>query len=244
VYRFFLTEPFADTMQITGPDAHHITHVLRMKVGEALQIVSLDQVAAVMKITGFQDKTVSIALDHKLKLNHEPDVKVTLIQGLPKQDKLEWVIQKAIELGVTEIRPAVMAHSVVRLDPQRAAKKTERWQKIAEAAAKQSKRDIIPVVYPPEKLETIMRSSSADLKLMPYEVEDTRGIREELVAHKGAKSVAFVIGPEGGIAKDEYTLALELGFISVSLGPRIMRTETAALAALTAIMYETGNLGG
>lgn len=244
MYRFFLTEPFADTMQIKGPDAHHITHVLRMKVGEALQIVSLDQVAAVMKITGFQDKAVSITLDHKLELNHEPDVKVTLIQGLPKQDKLEWVIQKAIELGVTEIRPAVMAHSVVRLDPQRAAKKTERWQKIAEAAAKQSKRDIIPVVYPPEKLETILRGSTADLKLMPYEVEDTRGIRAELAAHKEVRSVAFVIGPEGGIAKDEYTLARELGFISVSLGPRIMRTETAALAALTAIMYETGNLGG
>lgn len=98
-------------MSIDGQDAHHITHVLRMKLGEQLQIVSLDQVAAVMKITGFGENRVDLALVETLEKSHEPSVKVTLIQGLPKQDKLEWVIQKAIELGVTEIRPAIMDHS-------------------------------------------------------------------------------------------------------------------------------------
>ena len=107
-------------MSIDGQDAHHITHVLRMKLGEQLQIVSLDQVAAVMKITGFGENRVDLALVETLEKSHEPSVKVTLIQGLPKQDKLEWVIQKAIELGVTEIRPAIMDHSVVKVDPAKA----------------------------------------------------------------------------------------------------------------------------
>lgn len=109
-------------MSIDGQDAHHITHVLRMKLGEQLQIVSLDQVAAVMKITGFGENRVDLSLVETLAKSHEPSVKVTLIQGLPKQDKLEWVIQKAIELGVTEIRPAIMDHSVVKVDPAKAAK--------------------------------------------------------------------------------------------------------------------------
>ena len=135
MYRFFLAEPFAPLLRITGSDAHHISHVLRMKKGEALQIVSLDQVAAVMKITAFGEGWVEVALDHELTEAHEPTVRITLIQGLPKQDKMEWVIQKAVELGVTEILPAMMEHSVVRIDAAKAARKTERWQKIAEAAA-------------------------------------------------------------------------------------------------------------
>lgn len=137
-----------------------------------------------------------------------------------------------------------MDHSVVKVDPAKAAKKQERWQKIAEAAAKQSKRDIIPQVALPARFRDIVTQCPAELKIVAYEVEDTRGIREVLAAHKEAASIAFLIGPEGGISKDEFALTQELGWHSVSLGPRIMRTETAALATLTAIMYETGNLGG
>ncbi|WP_279002436.1 16S rRNA (uracil(1498)-N(3))-methyltransferase [Acidaminococcus fermentans] len=244
MYRFFVPRDFGETMSIDGQDSHHITHVLRMKLGEQLQIVSLDQVAAVMKITGFGENRVDLSLVETLAKSHEPSVKVTLIQGLPKQDKLEWVIQKAIELGVTEIRPVIMDHSVVKVDPAKAAKKQERWQKIAEAAAKQSKRDIIPQVALPAKFRDIVTQCPAELKIVAYEVEDTRGIREVLAAHRDARSIAFLIGPEGGISKDEFALTQELGWHSVSLGPRIMRTETAALATLTAIMYETGNLGG
>ena len=231
-------------MAITGQDAHHISHVLRMKAGDEIQVVSLDQVTAVMKITGFSEGRVDLTVVKQLERNHEPTVDVTLIQGLPKQDKLEWVIQKAIELGVTTIRPAIMEHSVVRLDAVKAQKKQERWQKIAEAAAKQSKRDLIPQVALPEKLEAILQECPADLKIIAYEVEEGHGIRALLQDHKDVHSIAFLIGPEGGISKEEFTLARQLGWHSVSLGPRIMRTETAALAALTAIMYETGNLGG
>lgn len=219
MYRFFVPRDFGETMSIDGQDAHHITHVLRMKLGEQLQIVSLDQVAAVMEITGFGENRVDLALVETLEKSHEPSVKVTLIQGLPKQDKLEWVIQKAIELGVTEIRPAIMDHSVVKVDPAKAAKKQERWQKIAEAAAKQSKRDIIPQVALPVKFRDIVAQCPADLKIVAYEVEDTRGIREVLAAHREARSIAFLIGPEGGISKDEFALTQELGWHSVSLGP-------------------------
>lgn len=244
MYRFFVDRNFADDMYIDGQDAHHITHVLRMKPGEKIQIVSLDQVTAVMEIAGFGDNRVDIHLVEKMERNHEPSVEVTLIQGLPKQDKLEWVIQKAIELGVHDIRPAMMEHSVVRLDKDKALKKQQRWQKIAEAAAKQSKRDEIPQVALPEKFADVIQNCTADLKIVAYEVEDTRGIRDVLQAHPEIHSAAFLIGPEGGISKEEFALTQKLGWHSVSLGPRIMRTETAALATLAAIMYETGNLGG
>ena len=244
MYRFFLPVPFADTMEITGQDAHHITHVLRMKTGSQLQIVSVDQVTALMEIQGFEDGKVRLSLVRTLEQDHEPSVAVTLIQGLPKSDKMEWVIQKAVELGVSEILPAAMERSVVRLDAEKGAKKAQRWQKIAEAAAKQSKRDRIPTVAAPAPLRQILEERTEELRLIAYEVEDTQGIRQVLSAHPNARRVAFLIGPEGGISKEEFTLARQLGWESVSLGPRIMWTETAALAALTAIMYETGNLGG
>ena len=244
MYRFFVPRNFAPEMVIDGQDAHHISHVLRMKAGDQVQIVSLDQVTALMEITGFTEHQVALSLVEKIERCHEPSVQVTLIQGLPKQDKLEWVIQKAIELGVTAIQPAVMDHSVVKLDPVKAEKKLERWQKIAEAAAKQSKRDIIPQVLPVRAFKEVLQGCTAELKIIAYEVEDGQGSRQALQVQQEAKTAALIIGPEGGISKDEFALSQKLGWASVSLGPRIMRTETAALAALTAIMYETGNLGG
>lgn len=244
MYRFFVNRDFQDTVYIDGQDAHHIIHVLRLKQGEKIQIVSLDQITAVMKITGFRDNKVLLQIVETMEPNHEPSVKVSLLQGLPKQDKLEWVIQKAVELGIHSVCPVMMEHSVVRLDADKAVKKQVRWEKIAEAAAKQSKRDSIPQVNLPQPFREAVEACAAELKIVAYEVEDTRGIREVLHAHPEIHSAAFLIGPEGGISKEEFTFLQEQGWHSVSLGPRIMRTETAALAALTAIMYETGNLGG
>ncbi len=244
MYRFFVNRDFQDTMYIDGQDAHHITHVLRLKQGENIQIVSLDQVTAVMKITGFKDSQVLLHVVETMDPNHEPSIAVTLLQGLPKQDKMEWVIQKAVELGIHSVYPVMMEHSVVRLDADKALKKQIRWKKIAEAAAKQSKRDIVPQVMVPQPFRDGVQGCKADLKIVAYEVEDTRGIRDVLHAHPEIHSAAFLIGPEGGISKEEFSFLQEQGWQSVSLGPRIMRTETAALAALTAIMYETGNLGG
>ena len=232
-------------MKISGQDGHHISHVLRMKLGDELQIVSLDQVSALMKITDFSEDTVTVQLLEKITQAHEPTVKLILAQGLPKGDKLELVVQKAVELGAAEICPTSMHNCVVKVDPTKSAKKTARLQKIAEEAAKQSKRDIIPVVKEPTNFKNMLAQYAAvDLKLVAYEVEDKQGLKSVLENNPQAKSILLLIGPEGGITKEEWLLAQEAGFHSVSLGTRILRTETAGIAGLAAILYATGNFGG
>ena len=244
MHRFFLTENFQDTMEISGKDGHHISHVLRMKLGEQLQIVSLDQVTALMKITDFAGDKVTVKLVERLEQCHEPSVKLILAQGVPKGDKMDLVVQKAVELGVCEICPVLMTNCVIKLDEAKAAKKAQRWQKIAEEAAKQSKRDIIPQVQVPMTLTAMLEKyKDSSLKLIAYEVENQQGLKTVLEAHSSADIILLLIGPEGGIAKDEWLLAQEAGLKSVSLGQRILRTETAGLATLAAILYATGNLG-
>lgn len=245
MHRFFLTEKFQETMEISGKDGHHISHVLRMKLGDELQIVSLDQVSALMKITGFSEDRVTVQLLEKINQGHEPNVKLILAQGLPKGDKLELVVQKAVELGAAEICPLIMHNCVVKVDPAKASKKTARLQKIAEEAAKQSKRDIIPTIQEPVSFKNMLAQyADVDLKLVAYEVEDEQGLKGVLESNGQAKSILLLIGPEGGITKEEWLLAKEAGFYSVSLGTRILRTETAGIAGLAAILYATGNFGG
>ena len=232
-------------MLITGKDAHHIINVLRMQVGQQLQIVSNDQVSALMEITALTEAVVSVRLVERLLTAHEPSVRIILAQGLPKGDKMDFVVQKAVEMGVSEIIPLSMDNCVVKLDAVRAKKKTERWQKIVEEAAKQSKRDIVPKVSLPMTLKQLLTNKQdVLLKIVAYEVEDRRGLRELLQAQENIKEVLLLIGPEGGISKEEFTLAEAKGMQSVSLGKRILRTETAGLATVAAILYETGDFGG
>ena len=243
MYRFFLGKPFADTLEVTGQDAHHMGHVLRMKVGDEVQIVSLDQIAAVMKITAFFKDAVTLETVRILEENHEPTVRVTLYQGLPKQDKMEWIIQKPLNWVFRRSNLSVWL--IVSFALMRGKlPKAGALAKIAEAAAKQSKRDIVPVIKAPLPVALALTSCEADLKLMAYEVEEEGSLRRTLQKTPDAKSIALLIGPEGGISGDEFDLAAAHDWQSVSLGPRILRTETAALAALAAIQYETGNLGG
>ena len=178
-----------------------------------------------------------------LRDSHEPDVAISLYQGLAKGDKMELVIQKAVEIGVTDIFPVAMDHSVVVLEVSKAGKKVERWQKIAEAAAKQSKRDIIPTVHQVMPLGQALQAKEQDLLLVAYESENQVSLKEVLQSHKEAKTVGVVIGPEGGLSMEEVEAAVARGGIAVSLGRRILRTETAGLVAATAILYETDNLG-
>jgi len=232
-------------MLITGKDAHHIINVLRMQVGQQLQIVSNDQVSALMEITALTEAVVSVRLVERLLTAHEPSVRIILAQGLPKGDKMDFVVQKAVEMGVSEIIPLSMDNCVVKLDAVRAKKKTERWQKIVEEAAKQSKRDIVPKVSLPMTLKQLLTNKQdVLLKIVAYEVEDRRGLRELLQAQENIKEVLLLIGPEGGISKEEFALAETKGMQSVSLGKRILRTETAGLATVAAILYETGDFGG
>lgn len=245
MHRFFLPLPFTKQMSITGKDAHHITDVLRMKIGQQLEIVSNDQVSALMEITALNEAVVSVCLVKKLLKTQEPSVRIILAQGLPKGDKMDFVVQKAVEMGVSEIIPVSMDNCVVQLDAAKAKKKTERWQKIVEEAAKQSKRDIIPKVSLPMTIQQLLTcKKDASLKIVAYEVENRRGLRELLQAQENIEEVLLLIGPEGGISKDEFALLEASGMHSVSLGRRILRTETAGLATVAAILYETGDFGG
>ena len=178
-----------------------------------------------------------------LRESHEPDVRISLLQGLAKGEKMELIIQKAVEIGVTEIFPLAMDHSVVVLDRSKAGKKTERWQKIAEAAAKQSKRDVIPVVHEVMKLSQVLKEEKWDLLVIAYESENRISLKEVLQVRRNAKSIGVIIGPEGGLSNEEVKVAQDAGGTAVSLGRRILRTETAGLVAATAILYETDNLG-
>ena len=243
MHRFFIPKPFKQEMKITGRDAHHILDVLRMDIGDSLQIVTDDGVSFVGEITTVGTNTVMVLAKEILRDSHEPDVQISLLQGLAKGDKIDLIIQKAVEIGIAEIFPVAMVHSVVVLDGSRAEKKVERWQKIAEAAAKQSKRDSIPTVHEVMKLDQILQQEKWDLLLVAYESENQVSLKEVLQSHKEAMTIGVVIGPEGGLSTEEVEAAQKQGGIAVSLGRRILRTETAGLVAATAILYETDNLG-
>lgn len=246
MHRFFVPQLYNEVMTITGVDARHISKVLRMQPGDALQIVSDDGVSAVAKIAAIDSEAVTVHCVEKLAESHEPQVRLILAQGLAKGEKMDFIIQKAVEMGAYSVVPVAMEHSVVRLDGAKAAKKVDRWQKIAEAAAKQSKRDIIPQVQPVQSLAQLLATDSCQTKLIAYECEDKKSLKAALTEAKAVGSLTdllLIIGPEGGISEAELEAARAAGAVPVSLGRRILRAETAGLVAISAIFYETGDLG-
>ncbi len=246
MHRFFVPQLYAEEMNITGVDARHISKVLRMQPGDQLQIVSDDGVSALAEISGIDGESVTVHCLEKLAESHEPRVKLVLAQGLAKGEKMDFIIQKAVEMGAYSVVPVAMEHSVVRLDGAKAAKKVERWQKIAEAAAKQSKRDIIPQVQPVQTMRELLAGDTSETKIIAYECEDRKSLKQALrdAQEKGPlETLLLIIGPEGGISESELELAREAGAVPVSLGRRILRAETAGLVAISAIFYETGDLG-
>lgn len=246
MHRFFVPQLYNEEMYIEGVDARHISKVLRMQPGDKLQIVSDDGVSAMAAITAIDSERVSVRCLEKLAESHEPRVKLVLAQGLAKGEKMDFIIQKAVEMGVYSIIPVAMEHSVVRLDGAKAAKKVERWQKIAESAAKQSKRDLIPQVQPVQSMAEMLASCDCETKIIAYECEDRLSLKAALKAAEAAGGIhelLLMIGPEGGISGGELELARQAGAVPVSLGRRILRAETAGLVAISAIFYETGDLG-
>ena len=240
MHRFFIPQPFAEEMQIIGADAHHISNVLRMRVGQHIQIVSSDRVTALMEIKALTTDAAFVRLVKRIEQVNEPSVRIILAQGLAKGEKMDFIIQKAVEVGVNTIVPVAMEYSVVKLDK----KKVERWQKIAEEAAKQSKRDIVPEVTSVMDLDEVLHSFAGSAKLMAYEGETKSGLKKVLLAIQNREEILLIIGPEGGIAEKELKAAELAGAQTFSLGNRILRTETAGLVSATAILYETGDLGG
>lgn len=224
---------------IEGEDAQHISRSLRMRVGESLTLCDGMGTDYDCVIESFSEGSVTLKINEKKPTVSEPDCKVTLYQGYPKSDKLELITEKAVELGVTEIVPVLMSRSVARPDEKSAAKKGVRLQRHALEAAKQSGRGIIPQVSDMIGWsELLRRVKEHELTVTCYEAGG-----EPLRTFIGnAKDVAIVIGPEGGISEKEISELTGAGAKIVTLGKRILRTETAAIAAITAVMYETGNM--
>lgn len=243
MHRFFIPQLYAAEMIIKDVDAKHISKVLRMQPGDKIQIVSDDGVTAIAEIVSLQADNVVVKCLEKLAESHEPSVKITLAQGLAKGEKMDFIIQKAVEMGASSIVPVAMEHSVVRLEGAKADKKVERWQKIAEAAAKQSKRDIIPQVQSVQTMQQMLANNDLQHKIIAYECEDRLGLKTALQSCDNLHELLLIIGPEGGISEFELELARKNGAVPVSLGKRILRAETAGVVALSAILYETGDLG-
>lgn len=244
MYQFFV-EPGQisesdNSVMITGSDVNHIKNVLRMKIGEEFAVSNgVDGREYVCAIRKFDEDAVECELRFVKEDAVELPVKVTLFQGLPKADKMELIIQKAVELGVTEIVPVATKRCVVKLDDKKAVSKIARWQNIAEAAAKQSKRGIIPKVLPVQSFKLALKQAeNMDVRLIPYELasgmEHTRELLGDL---KPGQDVAVFIGPEGGFEESEIDLAREAGVEPITLGRRILRTETAGMTVLAWIGY-------
>lgn len=226
---------------INGKDVNHIKNVLRMKAGEEINVkTGMDGKEYRCGIREFTEDEVICELYFIKEEATELPVRVYLFQGLPKSDKMEWIIQKAVELGVYEIIPVATKRAVVKLDEKKVKNKLARWQGISEAAAKQSKRAIIPnVALPMSFREALAYSRGMDVKLIPYEMaEGMEQTRKAIEAIQRNQSVAVFIGPEGGFAEEEIKEAEGEGMLSVTLGKRILRTETAGMCVLAFLLYQ------
>lgn len=242
MYQFFVKPQQIQEKQIviTGSDVNHIKNVLRMKPGEELAVSNgVDGREYRCGIVELGEDEVRCELRFVKEDGLELPAKVYLFQGLPKADKMELIIQKAVELGVYEIIPMMTKRAVVRLDEKKARAKTERWQGIAEAAAKQSKRRIVPRVAEVMRFqEALSYALSMECRLIPYELAAGMERTRQLIAGIEAnQSVAVFIGPEGGFEEAEIEAAKASGVCPVTLGKRILRTETAGLTVMAWIMY-------
>ena len=241
MYRFFVEDNIfsGNDIRISGSDYNHIKNVLRMKKGEEVLISDGNDREYLCSIHEYTEDEVILNIEDIMGTSRELSAKITLFQGLPKGDKMEQIIQKTVELGVSEIVPVAMKRCVVKLDDKKAGKKIERWNGIALSAAKQSKRGIIPEVREVMTFkEALKMASDMDACLVPYEnAEGIEGARKLVDSMKDKKSIGIFIGPEGGFDESEIELALENGAKTLTLGRRILRTETAGMTMLSILMF-------
>lgn len=231
------------SVSIFDGDVNHIRKVLRMKEGDELTVSDGDGTDYFCRIRSISEEVVVCDIVDSWTSYVELPVKLYLFQGLPKADKMELIIQKAVELGAYEIVPVAMSRSIVKLDEKKAGKKTARWQGISESGAKQSGRAIIPEVKSPMSYKNALEyAKTLDAIIVPYEkadeIEVSRELISKLCSDENIKSIGIFIGPEGGFAEKEIEQALEAGATPITLGRRILRTETAGLAVLSILMYQ------
>ena len=241
MHRFFIDKKniCKDNIHIEGDDVQHISRVLRLKEGDKIMLCDQQGTDYYVSITELSKHSVKTAVISKEPSKGEPSMEVVLYQGVPKSTKMDLIIQKCTEMGITRVVPVMTARTVVKLESQKdEEKKTARWTKIAEEAAKQSARGIVPRINMPMSFEqALMDSKDLDMVLIPYELEKDMSVKKALQG-KVPKSIGFFIGPEGGFDDNEIEKAKQNNIVPVTLGSRIMRTETAGFAILTCLMYE------
>lgn len=231
-------------IKITGSDAHHLMHVMRAKAGQLVTVVDDNGQVAAMEMVAFSDSAVTLQLKEHLAADTESPLKIMLAQCLLKADKMDMVVQKAVELGAVGVIPISSQNCVARYDAKKGAARKDRWQKIADEAAKQCGRTALLKVRPIVTLGQFiadMQATDSSLVFF-YENENEQSAKEYLRSLK-AKQIVLLVGPEGGFSLDEAKLIEEAGGKSVTLGPRILRAETAALTAIAVTQYENGDLG-
>ena len=242
MHRFFVEESAMgeDSITITGGDVNHIKNVLRMSVGDKICVINgQNNKEYYCEITAVGNDAVDTRICEIRESDQELGNEIVLFQGLPKSDKMELIIQKAVELGVHTIVPVSTDRTVVKLDAKKETNKRKRWMSISESAAKQSGRLRIPEVTPVVSYrEALEMAKKMDVRLIPYELaEGMEKTRELMSSIQPGQSVAVFIGPEGGFESSEIEKAMEIGAWPITLGKRILRTETAGLVTLAMLVY-------
>jgi 16S rRNA (uracil1498-N3)-methyltransferase len=244
--RFFIpaTQIRGDRVTLEGGDHHHLLNVLRKSAGDEIEILNGKGERYIARIMETHSDHTVAAIVRSTAKQTEPRIAIRLVQSLPKADKFEWILQKNTELGVGEFLPVISERSLIKLDGAARIKKRERWVKIIKEAAEQSGRAVIPQLQPVLEWRELPGAFPSGVVLLPWEGERDRSLKDVLSATAEIpRELSVIIGPEGGFARTEVECLRDLGAVTVTLGPRILRTETAGLVATAAILYHYGELG-
>jgi len=247
MHRFIVNSQniYGQTLEIKGEEARHITKVLRKKIGDQIAVFDGSGKEYLVEIKQMLNGSVIGAILQETEADTEPEIEVCLAQCLTKGTKMDFIVQKCTEIGVTEIMPVESMRTIVHWNSQKAQEKQERWQRIAQEAAKQSKRVKVPRVAPVLPLTEILKLGKGyDLSFMLWEGERDSCFKELIQQNRQAKRIFVLIGPEGGFSAEEVDLARRAGIKPVSIGPRILRTETAGMVTLAMLLYALDSLGG
>lgn len=247
MHKFFVSNNLidGDKAVIEGDDVKHIYKVLRLQVGDEIIINNLNGQEYLARIEDISKKEVQASIIEKIDISNESPIRIHLYQGLPKSTKMDLIAQKGTELGISSITPVITERVVVKNEGE--FKKVDRWQRIALEASKQSKRTLIPAINTPISFEAMMeKMNSMDLIVVPYENAEGYGIKNMVKDLKidSITDIAIVIGPEGGFEEDEISKLKDMGAHIVTLGPRILRTESAGFVCTAILQYELGDVGG
>ncbi|MCL2497577.1 MAG: 16S rRNA (uracil(1498)-N(3))-methyltransferase [Symbiobacteriaceae bacterium] len=244
--RFFILpdQKRSGLITLTGNDVRHLQRVLRLQSGDKVECLDGRGHVYLVKLNHVEHDIAIGEIEDSYKVDSEPELQVTIAQGLPKGERWDFVLQKCSELGATVFQPLFTQRTIVKLQEEQIPRRLERWQKIASEAAEQSRRSIAPRVLAPLTLsQWLEKSKEFDLVLVAWENEDKLSLKGALAALPDLKRLAILVGPEGGFADSEIEEAISAGCLAVSIGPRVLRSETASIAMLAMTLYHYGDMG-